>query len=402
MRFCMVTTFYPPYGFGGDAIFVQRLSRELAYRGHAVDVIHCADAYTLLGGTRREPPSEPSGIRVHTLKSRAGILWPVAMQQTGSPAFESGRVRSLLDRDYDVIHFHNVSLMGAPEIFAYGRGLKLYTMHEYWLVCPTHVLYRNRREPCQSQDCFRCMLAHRRPPQLWRYTGKLQDALAHVDTFLSLSTFSREIHRERGLQASVRLLPPFVPRASSTAAAVSPPARPYFLCAARLERIKGIHTLIPHFQGDSGPELWIAGSGAEEGVLRCQAAGCPRIRLLGYIEEPRLSELFRNAVAVLVPSLCYEVFPLVILEAFRQGTPVVVRKIGGMTEIVETSGGGLAYQTENDLAGFLSLLSTDAAARGEMGRRGFEAFSEHWTPEAHLKRYFSIIEERSEGKHQLG
>jgi len=44
----MITTFYPPYSFGGDAIFVERLSSELARRGHHVEVIHCEDSYRLL------------------------------------------------------------------------------------------------------------------------------------------------------------------------------------------------------------------------------------------------------------------------------------------------------------------------------------------------------------------
>jgi hypothetical protein len=35
----MVTTFYPPYNFGGDGIYVHALSNELARRGQ-VDVIH--------------------------------------------------------------------------------------------------------------------------------------------------------------------------------------------------------------------------------------------------------------------------------------------------------------------------------------------------------------------------
>ena len=43
----MITTFYPPYNFGGDGVFVQRLSNELARRGHLVEVIHCTDAYRL-------------------------------------------------------------------------------------------------------------------------------------------------------------------------------------------------------------------------------------------------------------------------------------------------------------------------------------------------------------------
>ena len=50
LRFCMMTTFYPPYNFGGDGIFVQRLSNALARRGHRVDVIHCVDSYLLKAG----------------------------------------------------------------------------------------------------------------------------------------------------------------------------------------------------------------------------------------------------------------------------------------------------------------------------------------------------------------
>jgi hypothetical protein len=48
----MITTFYPPYNFGGDGIFAYRLSNELAVQGHQVDVIHCKDAYTLLARKR--------------------------------------------------------------------------------------------------------------------------------------------------------------------------------------------------------------------------------------------------------------------------------------------------------------------------------------------------------------
>jgi len=39
LRFCMLATFYPPFGFGGDAIQVERLSLALAERGHDVTVV---------------------------------------------------------------------------------------------------------------------------------------------------------------------------------------------------------------------------------------------------------------------------------------------------------------------------------------------------------------------------
>ena len=51
----MVATFYPPYNFGGDGMFVYRLSNALARRGHEVEVIHCLDAYYSLES------SEPKG-----------------------------------------------------------------------------------------------------------------------------------------------------------------------------------------------------------------------------------------------------------------------------------------------------------------------------------------------------
>jgi hypothetical protein len=70
LRFCMVTTFYPPYHFGGDAILVHHLSNELARRGHSVDVIHCIDSYRAAAG--REPPGTSSNhpnVTVHGLRS---------------------------------------------------------------------------------------------------------------------------------------------------------------------------------------------------------------------------------------------------------------------------------------------------------------------------------------------
>src|SRR5467141_2095531 len=61
LRFCMITTFYPPHAFGGDALFVYGLTNMLARRGHEVDVIHCVDSYRALA---KEPllaeyPNEP-------------------------------------------------------------------------------------------------------------------------------------------------------------------------------------------------------------------------------------------------------------------------------------------------------------------------------------------------------
>jgi len=186
LRFCFLTTFYPPYNFGGDGIGIQRLARGLVKAGHQVTVIHDVDAYRALdaGRARSEPP-EPEGLEVVRLRSRLGALAPLLTYLTGRPLVHGATLRGVLARGrFDVVHFNNVSLVGGPGLLAYGGGVKLYEAHEHWLVCPAHVLWRHNREACTGRECLRCVLHYGRPPQPWRYTGLLERRLGDIDAFI--------------------------------------------------------------------------------------------------------------------------------------------------------------------------------------------------------------------------
>ena len=83
MKFCMVTTFFGAHSFGGDAAYVDRLSRALCRRGHEVHVFHCADAFNAVRGTHPLRPYEPpAGLHLHRLESRFGILSPIAPEES--------------------------------------------------------------------------------------------------------------------------------------------------------------------------------------------------------------------------------------------------------------------------------------------------------------------------------
>ena len=393
----MITTFYPPYNFGGDGIFVQQLSNELARRGHHVEVIHCIDAFRLLA--QREPEatyqSHPN-VTVHGLKSPFGFLSPLATQQTGWPVFKSRQILKILEKGFDVIHYHNISLIGGPKILEYGKAIKLYTMHEFWLVCPTHLLFKFNRELCARPHCFTCALTYNRPPQWWRLSGMLQSASQHVDAFIAPSRFSKEMHNRLGFEASVVHLPNFV---SGTGNGAPPPRpnvnhskqKPYFLFVGRLEKIKGLQTIISVFQRYKKAELWIAGAGTYEAHLRQLAKGGDNIRFLGQKSADELQTLYRDAMALVVPSIVFEVFPLVVLEAFLQGTPAIVRNIGGMSEIIHESGGGFVYDTDQDLISVMEELLTDSSCRDRLGACGHKALEEKWSIDAHLRSYFGLI-----------
>jgi glycosyltransferase involved in cell wall biosynthesis len=394
----MMTTFYPPYHFGGDGIFVYHLSNELARRGHEVEVIHSIDAYhAFVKNTSGDAPPHHPGVTVHGLESALGFVSPLTTQQTGLPVFTRRPIERILQRGFDVIHFHNVSLLGGPGALALGTARKLYTMHEYWLECPTHLLYRYNRAPCTTRSCFTCTLLHGRPPQLWRYSRMLQRATRHIDTFLAPSRFMERRFAASGFGRPVQYLPNFAPSPNETGEATAPNespngGTPYFLYVGRLEEIKGVQTILPLFLSGERGTLVIAGTGAHEGELRRQAGGSPHIRFLGQVPHADLVPWYRHAIALILPSLWFEVFPLVILEAFRSGTPVICRNLGSPPEIIRESGGGLVYDGDDELGRHVSGLLADPSMRKKLGRAGFDAWRVNWTADAHIARYLEIVQ----------
>jgi glycosyltransferase involved in cell wall biosynthesis len=408
MRFCMITTFYPPYSFGGDGVFVQDLATALAARGHDVHVIHCRDAYDALAD---RPPTASyaaiPGVTVHGLASSFGALSPLATQQTGRAFFKRRAIAAVLATGFDVIHYHNVSLVGGPEVLAMGGdATKLYTVHEYWLVCPTHLLYRFGRAPCTARKhCEVCTLAHGRPPQAWRHSGLMEAAVRHVDAFLSPSCFGIATHRRFGFTAPMIHLPSFVPDApahDTVGASAAGGADPYFLYAGRLESAKGPATLVDHFRRRGRARLVVAGAGSQEAELRRLAADDPRIVLLGRVDRDRLAALQRDAVAVVVPSLAFEMLPLVVLEAFRAGTPVVVRDRGALPEMVADSGAGLVWDDDDGLDRALARLLAEPGLRTMLGARGRAAYERRWSRDVHLERYLALVDDLRAGRRPEG
>jgi glycosyltransferase involved in cell wall biosynthesis len=70
-----------------------------------------------------------------------------------------------------------------------------------------------------------------------------------------------------------------------------------------------------------------------------------------------------------------------------------VRNLGGMPETIQESGGGVIYDTEQELIEAMDRLLQDPLYRQKLGLNGYNAYRKKWTPEAHLKRYFELIEE---------
>lgn len=394
----MVTTFFGAESFGGDAAYVDRLSRALLARGHQVAVVHCADSFDAV---RKDLPlrsyEAPEGLELHTLRSPWRRLSPLWTHQTGGPGPKGPAMREVLEGGhFDVVHFHNISLVGGPGVIemAPPAAVKVMTLHEHWLVCPTSLLWKYGREPCERPSCTACTLRAGRPPQLWRRGGRIQRAVDALDLMLSPSEHTAEAHRRRGITRPMVTLPYHVPsdwHGMPAAPEPLPADRPYLAAAGRLVPEKGFGPLIEAMRPVPEVDLVLAGAGPEGAGLRRAARDLPNVRFTGLLDPPELGRLFAGARAVVVPSLFYETFGYVVAEAAAVGTPAIVHDRGAPPELVRTGGGGLVYRDEGELVDAIRRLGTDHRLRAELGGRARTAAATLWSEKLHIDRYLAAL-----------
>ncbi|MCC6139548.1 MAG: glycosyltransferase family 4 protein [Nitrospira sp.] len=389
----MVTTFYPPYHFGGDATFVQGLSRALVAKGHHVEVVHCEDAYRLQGRGQPVAQAEQDGVVVHRLRSPFGKLSPLITQQTGQPGVKTAQLQAVLDRGFDVVNFHNISLIGGPGALRLSRApVTLYTLHEHWLLCPTHIFWKDRAQACDGPECFTCCLRSGVPPQLWRYTNLIQRSMAHVDALLAPSEFTAQRHRAAGVAAPIDVLPTFSSLEPGLSVWRASGERPRFLFVGRVTASKGIVRLLEEFVHLPEFDLDVVGEGDLRTELEERYGDRPHIRFLGARPQSELIGLYQRVTALILPSLAPEVFPLAVLEALACGTPVVAHDAGGSCEAVEKTGGGCVYRSGEELRRMLSALALDGDLRETLAQRARVGYEKFYSQERYLAGYLRIID----------
>jgi glycosyltransferase involved in cell wall biosynthesis len=169
-------------------------------------------------------------------------------------------------------------------------------------------------------------------------------------------------------------------RVEARAALDLPADRPLVVSVRRLVRAKGLEQLIDAVTALRArvPDVLVALAGrgrlADELARRVRERGLERhVRLLGFVADARLPDLYRAADLAVVPTLALEGFGLTVVEALACGTPVVVTPVAGLPEVVAGLDPALvlAGSTPPDLArgiasaldGTVRLPSSDACAR---------------------------------------
>ena len=380
-------------------MLAQAICEGLARRGHEVTVVHSVDAYTLRSARPRVPAVDPVGIRRVALQSRFGALSTLLMQQSGRPGLLRCALQEVFDQPFDVVHFHNVSLIGGPAVFTMSKApVTLHTTHDHWLFCATHVLWKNRQRPCDIPTCFSCTLRSGIPPQAWRWGTHVSRSLESVDCLLAPSMYTAERHRGAGITRPIRVLPSFT--ALPVVDAPASTAAPRFVYAGRLVTSKGIEDLLEVIATRPLLQLEVVGDGPLGPALRERYGHLSHITFRAAVTHDEIPAVFARATAVVVPSWGPEVFGLTVIEAMACGVPVVARRAGGNVEAIERTGGGLIYDEPHELSALLERLASDVALRETLAARARLGVSRHYGDTTWFDTYLGIVEEITASKRE--
>jgi len=186
-----------------------------------------------------------------------------------------------------------------------------------------------------------------------------------IDAYIALTAFQKLMLARGGLPADrIHVVSNFIepnPVPGSD-------ERSGILFVGRLSTEKGIAALVEAAALEPGL-LRVAGDGPERDLV-VDAARRGHLEYLGPLPSDAVSRAMRTAVAVVVPSTCFEGFPMVVLEAYALGTPVIASRIGSLAEVVEDGATGLHAGPGDgqDLAGKMRWASEHPTEMRVLGR----------------------------------
>lgn len=307
------------------------------------------------------------------------------------------RVRAALAAQCtQVMHVHNTYAAASPSIYraasAHGAPV-VQTLHNYRIVCPAATAFRDGHA---CTDCVgraipwpavlhSCVRGSRSQSAVAATTLAVHRGLGtfdrKIDCYIALTRFQRELMIRGGLpDKRICVIPNFLEPDPGTGDG----RRSGVFYAGRLSEEKGVGPLIDAAAVEPSA-IRVAGTGPmSEAIERSAAAGY--IEYLGAIEPARVPEELKATLALIVPSLCFEGFPMAVVEAYATGTPVIASRIGSLAELVEDGVTGMLVTpgAVSELAGRIRWAIDHPTEMGEMGVAARQRYETHFRGSAHL------------------
>ena len=396
MKICFISNLYPPFVIGGAEISVKRAAGELVKKGNEVLVITTSP-------NRKSSIEDINGVRVYRInplnlytmynhQKQPEILKPIWHGIDLWNPHSYVVVKNILKKEMpDVVHVHNFKGLSLS-VFSAVKRLNLpliFTAHDYSLICPRANLVNGSGEICNN------------PSRLCKAYVKIQKYLVNnkPDVVTAPSQFIIDKLKASGLFEGVKTIKlPLGIKLNDEKA-----EKKYdvidILYVGALSRHKGVHVLINAFKELDYDNiiLHILGKGKDEDEFKKIAGSDKKIIFHGFVPDEELMQLYQKANVVVVPSIWYDNSPMVIYESFKNGTPVIGSRIGGIPELVEDKYNGFLFEA-GDVCELKEMLENPIKNLSKLKRLGDGAFEsvKKYSMDMHIRKLEKIYLEYME------
>lgn len=398
MRFLFIHNTYQISG-GEDLVFNNEVEL-LRQNGHIVDIYQLDNA------------------SIHSFFSK---IWTSI-----NLVFSYGQFRKVIRRIEsnrpDIIHVHNFFPLFTPSVFYAAKKMKVpivHTLHNYRTVCPTAILmHEGKIEERSIKHSSWWALGKKAYRNSWIGSlallimvdvhKKIGTWQKKVDRFIALTDFSKAKFIEAGWpENKISVKANFINDPYPACAEVNRSGG-YAIYLGRLSPEKGIEVLLEAWQHINFTLKIIGGDDSDQvpnslnlevkpSSIGAKSGTTPRF--LGIKEKQEVFDLVKNADFVIMPSLWYETFGMVIIEAFACGTPVICSRLGSLVNLVEEGVTGIHFKAGNaqDLSKKVKWMISNPKEMRKMGENARQAYLENYTPEKNyailMDIYHQAIEE---------
>lgn len=402
MKILQVVHSFPPENMAGTEIYTYNLSKELL-KNNEVFVF-----YRISDPKKKEYDficSKFNGLNISSINNTFRFCDSFEGFYRND-AITKQFAKALDEIKPDVVHIQHLIFLSVTiiEEIKKRRIPIVFTLHDYWLVCPQWHFLKKDLSICDNNDISQCIdclnyqLSIKKLPKKFYLTFRnivpnfvmrffkdiylnlikinlnssemlekiklriecVKELCSIVDLFIAPSQFLRRKFIEFGIpENKIKFIPYGINKESFRGFKRKVSGRIGFGFIGTILPAKGVEVLISAFNRikDSQAELRIYGKLFSYKGFEYYPRYIKRlvknknIQFMGGFDHKDISDVFSEIDVLVVPSVWNENCPLIILEAFSNTTPLIASRIGGIPELVSDGVNGLLFnpRDEDDL-----------------------------------------------------
>ena len=385
MKILLIHNYYQDWG--GEDSYFESLKELLEKNGHQVI------AYT--------KDSKKIKNTLSKIKTGSAMFWNTNLEKELPVMIKKFQP--------DIAHFNNIYPLITPTAYKICKRFKIPIVQRipnYKLVCPKGTLFRKGKicTLCINKNFFYPSIINKCYQNSFLASGilatsffmhKFNKSFDYIDKFIFQNILIKNFHVKNTsiINEKTAVIPHFVGKINFLKKNVK---KDYFLFVGRLSEEKGIINLLKVFSLLPKNKLVVIG----DGPLRDEVASYSKYKniiIKNFQHRNVVFEYMRNALFTIIPSSFYETGPLVLMESYANGTPVIVPRFWVFKEEVTNMKTGVFYKYNdfNDLKRKILLLSTNSKKNliKKMSVNSKKRFEEKFTSEKHYSLLIKLYKE---------